>query len=571
MATNTGSVPASRQVFEMSGENERIIVTSALPYSEAVPHIGNFVGSMLPADVFAKYLRMKGVDSISICGSDQHGTPIEIMAMKKGVDPMALSNEVHEEIKKLLIEFECDYTHYGKTDSEENKETVYELFAALQKNGYIIETAGRRPYCPVDKRLLTDRFIEGTCPNCGAEDARGDQCDTCGHLMDPEELIKPHCAICGSTDIEFRETKNLALNFPKLQPDILEFVKSHSANNWSKNAVNKTLSYIEQGLKPRDITRDISLGFPVPVPGFEDKRFYVWFDAVIGYIGITREWSKERWQRYWKNSGTKLIQFMGKDNIEFHTMMWPGLLIGANSGYVLPHTIIAYEYLNAKGLKFSKSRGRGLNMQNALGIAPADYWRFALVHMLPESADTEFTIAGFAEIVNKIMNDKIGNLVNRVLTLARNNEALLGSSPEGARSAAVDAQIGEYSKNFDAIKIREALHNVIRIAELGNELMSAEEPWALAKKAMASEDAARRFKAAMASLIDTVHALGVLLYPFTPKASLQTLSYFSSEGEPRLGMLSESAKLARGKEVKPIFSKITDVEIKKMEGFSTME
>ena len=555
----------------MIDEKERIIVTSALPYSEAVPHLGNFVGSMLPADVFAKYLRMKGSDFISICGSDQHGTPIEIMAMKKGVEPMVLSNEVHEEIKKLLLEFECDFTHYGKTDSESNKETVYEIFGALNENGFIVETTSRRPYCTIDKRVLTDRFIEGTCPNCGAGDARGDQCDNCGHLLNPEELIKPHCAICGSTEIEFRETKNLALDFPKLQPDILAFVKARSGNNWSKNAVNKTLSYIEQGLRPRDITRDISLGFPVPVKGFDGKKFYVWFDAVLGYIGITREWSKERWQRYWKGPGTKLIQFMGKDNIEFHTMMWPGILIGANLGYVLPHTIQAYEYLNAKGLKFSKSRGRGLNMQNALDIMPADYWRFALMYMLPESSDTEFTIAGFVEVVNKVMNDKIGNLVNRVLTLARNNEALLGSEPEGKTSNAVEELALSYQRNFEAVRMREALHDVIHMAETANELMSAKEPWSLAKKGKDDKHAAGSFKEVMTELIGTVHAIGVLLYPFTPKASVQVLSYFSREGAPTLEMLSALPKLSLGKTVAPIFSKITSAETKKMEKFSTAE
>lgn len=550
---------------------DRYIVTSALPYSEAVPHLGNFAGSLLPADVFAKYLKAKGADSISICGSDQHGTPIEIMALKKGIEPMKLADEVHEEIKKLLLEFECDFTYYGKTDSEANKETVYGLLDALNKNGFITETESMRPYCNVDKRILTDRFIEGTCPYCGAGDARGDQCDTCGHLLNPEELIKPHCVICGSTDIEFRKTKNLALDLAKLQPGIFAFVKSHSKNNWSKNAVNKTLSYIEQGLRPRDITRDMDFGFPFPLKGFEEKKVYVWFDAVIGYIGITREWSEEKWQGYWKDKDTKLVQFMGKDNIEFHTMMWPGILIGANEGYVLPHTIMAYEYLNAKGVKFSKSRGVGLNMQNALGIMPADYWRFALTHMLPETADSEFTIAGFAEIVNKIMNDKIGNLVNRVLTLAKSNEALLGREPEGTRSQDVEAQIGSYMKNFESIRMREALHNIVRIAEIGNELMSTEEPWALAKKAPESEEAMERFRATMASLIGTVHALGVLLYPFTPKASAKVLSYFPYDKEPTFDLLSGPAKLSHDKAIEPIFSKISEEGIRKMERFSTAE
>ncbi len=551
-------------------EKKRIIVTSALPYSEAVPHLGNFVGSILPADAFSKYLKMRGEDCIFICGSDQHGTPIEIMAMRKGVEPEKLSDEVHEEIKKVLTEFECGFTYYGKTGSEQNKAAVYELLDALNKNGYLAETERTQPYCTVDKRVLTDRFIEGTCPYCGATDARGDQCDNCGHLLDPSDLIKPHCVICGSEKIEFRKTKNLALDLSKLQPDLLAFVKSHSGNNWSKNAVNKTLSYLEQGLKPRDITRDMSFGFPVPIKGFEDKKIYVWFDAVIGYIGITREWDGKRWQDYWKSAGTKLIQFMGKDNIEFHTMMWPGILIGANSGYVLPYTIMAYEYLNAKGVKFSKSRGIGLNAQNALDIMHADYWRFALIHMLPETADSEFTIAGFVEIVNKIMNDKIGNLVNRVLTLAKNNRKLLDATAAKPPEA-VDALIEQYMRDFASIKIREALHDVVGIADIGNEIMSREEPWALAKLAVSSEEAASRFADTMTTLIDIVHKLGVLLYPFTPKASSDILSYFSLDGAPSFDMLAKLPALDFSKEVRPIFRKVTSSEIAKMEKFSTTE
>ncbi|MCL5262546.1 MAG: class I tRNA ligase family protein, partial [Candidatus Marsarchaeota archaeon] len=364
--------------------------------------------------------------------------------------------------------------------------------------------------------------------------------------------------------------KNLALDLSKLQPDLLAFVKSHSGNNWSKNAVNKTLSYLEQGLKPRDITRDMSFGFPVPIKGFEDKKIYVWFDAVIGYIGITREWDGKRWQDYWKSAGTKLIQFMGKDNIEFHTMMWPGILIGANSGYVLPYTIMAYEYLNAKGVKFSKSRGIGLNAQNALDIMHADYWRFALIHMLPETADSEFTIAGFVEIVNKIMNDKIGNLVNRVLTLAKNNRKLLDATAAKLPEA-VDTLIEQYMRDFASIKIREALHDVVGIADIGNEIMSREEPWALAKLAVSSEEAARRFADTMTTLIDMVHKLGVLLYPFTPKASSDILSYFGIDSAPSFDMLAKLPALDLSKEVRPIFRKVTSSEIAKMEKFSTTE
>ncbi len=547
----------------------KIIITSALPYAEGVPHLGNFVGSILPADVYYKYLFITGADAIYICGSDQHGTPIEVQAMKRGISPKELADTVHEQIKESAKRFGCTFTYYGKTDSEKNKDVVYEIFDALDKNGYIKKVEDVQPYCNVDKRFLADRFIEGVCPYCKAEGARGDQCDNCGNLLDPDDLIDPHCVICGSTDIEFRKTVNLALDLKKLEPDIKEFVERNKANNWSKNAVNKTLSYISQGLKPRDITRDINLGFGVNKKGFEDKKFYVWFDAVIGYIGITGEWTA-KWKDYWMGKDTELIQFMGKDNIEFHTMMWPGILIGSKMGFILPRTIKAYEFMNANGIKFSKSRGVGLNVQNALDIMPADYWRFALMHLLPETSDTEFSIAIFIEIVNKIMNDKIGNLVHRVLTIAKNNYKLL---EEGNADATITEKTGEmvkgYILNFGRVDMRDALQSLVKLAEFGNEMMSAKEPWKMLKNA--DERSAAEFSALMNGLLGVVYALGIMLYPFTPDASRKILSYFGVKGDGMKGMLNRIADRPEPRMDIPIttvFNKVSETELRKMEKYS---
>ncbi|MGI0135071.1 MAG: class I tRNA ligase family protein, partial [Candidatus Micrarchaeaceae archaeon] len=359
---------------------------------------------------------------------DQHGTPVELRAIKEKTSPEKLAESMHEEIKSLFEKYGCTFTHYGKTHSEANKDIVYEITDALDKNGYITVVEQDQAYCNIDRRFLTDRLIEGTCPHCKSPLARGDQCENCGRLLTPRELIRPHCTICGKSDIKFIMAKNLALSMDKLQKQILKFVESSKKNNWSKNAYNKSLSYIKEGLKPREITRNMKWGIPVNRKGFEDNVFYVWYDGLSGYIGITKEWSAKKWKEYWLSEETRLVHFMGKDNIEFHTTMWPAMLIGSKMGFVLPTTIRASEHLISKKIKFSKSRGVGLDLNTALHIMPSDYWRFALMHMYPETADTEFTKELLVETVNKLMNDKIGNLIHRVLTISKNNQDMFDAT-----------------------------------------------------------------------------------------------------------------------------------------------
>ncbi len=549
----------------MQHNTKKIIITSALPYSEAIPHLGNFVGSILPADVFHRYEELAGRDSIFICGSDQHGTPIEIRALKEGVSAEHLADSVHERMKKVFESFECSFTHYGKTNSESNKKAVYEIFEALDRNGYIKEVESVMPYCNIDKRFLTDRYIEGKCPYCGFEGARGDQCDNCGRLLSPQDLIDPYCGLCHNKDIEFKKTVNLAIELDKLQPEILDFVKMRMGT-WSRNAANKTVSYLEQGLEPREITREMKWGFPVPRKGFEDKVFYVWFDAVIGYIGISMEWS-EKWKDYWKGPDTELIQFMGKDNIEFHTMMWPGILIGSGLGFVLPHTIYAYEYLTAKGLKFSKSRGVGLNMENALEIAGPDYWRFALMYLAPESSDNDFTIALFVEVVNKIMNDKIGNYVHRVLTLLKNSGLKASELVEDEKSMdKVAVLTRKYAEDFEALKMREALRELVAIADIGNEMISSSKPWELIGKDGVKQGSEGRAKELLGGMVSIVRRIGVLMWPFAPDASSKILKRFGIS-EPRLSDLEKPLKELNLEGLEPVFAKLSDKQLKELERF----
>ncbi len=539
----------------------KIIVTAALPYSYSIPHLGNLVGSILPADVFYKHLRMKGEDAIFICGSDQHGTPIELKAIELKKKPEELANEMHEEIKRIFERFGCTFTHYGKTHSEQNKEIVYKVFHALMENEYIIEAESLQAYCNYDKRFLLDRLIEGICPHCKYGQARGDQCDGCGHLLNPNDLLNPHCRICGRSDISFVKAKNLALALDRLSPEIKKFIEANSRNNWPKPAINKSLSYIKEGLKPRDITRKMKWGFPVPLKGYEDSVFYVWFDAVLGYIGITKEWS-ERWADYWMSGKTKLIQFMGKDNMEFHTLMWPGILIGSGMGFVLPTTIKTSEYLTSKREKFSKSKGVGLDLNDALRLLPADYWRFALMSIYPETADSEFSLEIMVETVNSLMNDKIGNLLHRTLKLAHSNKTAIDwkAFESVENTAEMKARIEKYMSDFERLELREALKDVVELAGLGNALINDEKPWEAARLAGEDNDAKERFSRILGLASRISYCVSLMLYPFAPNSSSDALEYFGVKAKgkdvPSMRLLERSVRLNLDSEPKPIFRKI---------------
>ncbi len=546
----------------------RVIVTAALPYVYSVPHLGNFVGSVLPADVYFKYLRMNGDDAIFICGSDQHGTPTELAAIKKGVEPSALADEMHEKIKKLFEKYECTFTHYGKTNTPENKEVVYSIFNELYNNGYLLEREDMQAYCNVDKRFLTDRLIQGTCPYCHSRSARGDQCDNCGRLLEPSQIIDPFCSICSKSDITFVKTKNLALELNKLQPDITKFIRANSKYNWSKDAVNKSLSMLKEGLKPRDITRNMKWGFPVPLIGYENSVIYVWITGLIGYIGITKEWDTKRWRDYWQNEHTFLMQFLGKDNTIFHTIIWPGMAIGSRLGFILPHTIKESQFLVSKTVKFSKSRGVGLNMSSALEILSADYWRFVLIYMYPENSDSEFTEHGLVEIVNTIMNDKIGNLAQRVLKLSKSNKFLIEDEISAIGNSTVKRFAEEYSDAFNELRLKKAIGVVVKLADAGNGIMSNKEPWLLAKKAKDEEKTEKQARKIFSELLEITYAIGILLYPFSPKASAELLSYFGVSSEPTLKMLEDKVRPNLNEEPKPIFHKMTSSEIEKLKKYA---
>ena len=339
-------------------EKKNILITSALPYVNNVPHLGNIIGCVLSADVFARYSRLRGHNALFICGTDEYGTATETKALLEKVTPQEICDKYFKIHKEIYDWFDIDFDYFGRTTTSEQTKIAQDIFLKLHKRGLLSEDILEQPYCEGCKRFLADRFIEGTCPNptCKYEDARGDQCDKCGKLLDAADLIDPKCKIC-RTKPYIKQTTHIFLNLPEIKEDLNQWVKKSSLEGfWSSNSIQVTNGWIKQGLKKRCITRDLKWGTPVPLPGYEDKVFYVWFDAPIGYISITANYTKD-WEKWWKNPDqVKLYQFMGKDNIPFHTVIFPSTLIGTKEPWSLLHHVSTTEYLNYETGKFSKSR-----------------------------------------------------------------------------------------------------------------------------------------------------------------------------------------------------------------------
>ncbi len=507
---------------------ERTVVTSALPYIHGVPHLGNIVGSLLPADMYHRFLDLRGHENIFICGSDEHGTPLELSAIEAGEDFKEHADRQHEDVKDVLDRFAMDFSLYGRTHTDYNLEQTHSIFINLYENDYIVEKEQELPYCVNDERFLPDRYIEGECPHCGGL-ARGDQCDECGRLLEPEEIIEPYCTICGESDIEFRTTKNLFLQLPKFADDLHDWLTGNAPI--PQNKQEEVLNLIDDGLEERCITRDTDWGFPIPWKElgldeeYDDKVLYVWFDAPIGYIGITRQFlnsqgDEGRWREYWQDPNARTIYSIGKDNTIFHTIIWPAMLMGgADDGeaYNLPDYEFIHEYLMSDDVQFSKSRGTGLSSEDALDMLPPDYWRFYLARNIPENHDTTFSWKDFEQKVNSELNDTVGNFVNRVLTLAEkwfDNEV-----PETTNIEQYDETIDrlltlvqEYDAAFEEAKSpKQALERALEIARLGDEFISREEPWH-------NEDVREDVIVICLKIVDVLSAV---LYPFTPNTAQQ--------------------------------------------------
>ncbi len=543
----------------------RWVIGSAWPYIYAVPHLGNLIGSVLSADVFARYLRLRGDDVIFVSGSDEHGTPIEVEALQLGVKPRELTDRMHEIVKKLFELWEISFDNYTRTESPVHREFVKEFFMKLYNNGYIFTREDEVPYCPRDRIYLPDRFIIGTCPYCGYDKARGDQCENCGRLLEPRLLINPRCAICGSKPV-WVKTRHWYLDLTKLEDRVRKYVEGNTA--LPENAKQMSLGMLKEGLKPRAITRDNKWGIEAPFPGADGKTIYVWFEAVLGYISATIEYLRSKgdedgWKRYWFDPSTRVVFFVGKDNIPFHVILLPAMLIASGDPYVMPYTTASTEYLLFEGKKFSKSQRIGVWIDEALELMPVDYWRFILIYQRPEGRDTSFTWNQALEIINSILNDVIGNFIHRVLTFisARFN----GEVPSGALKD-VDIEYRDEALShfraseghYERIELRDALTEVVEIARVGNRYLNDRQPWELIK---GNRDEAG---AVVLNALHMVKALSIGLWPVMPKymeelwamAGFGRLAWNDAYEPPKPG--------TKVSNVRPLFKKISYEEFKAM-------
>ena len=531
---------------------DKVIVTSALPYVNYEPHLGHLAGAVLSADVFSKYLEIKDVKHIFICGTDENGTTTEVTAKKEHVDPKALCDKYHEIHKQVYEGFEIDFTYFGRTTSKIHKKITQDIFLKLKENGYILEKKSIQPYCEHCKMELADRYIEGTCPKCGYEHANGSECEKCGALLDAKDLINPHCTICGNTPV-FKESTHLYIDFPKLKPKLKEFIKSRT--RWAENAVKFTENLIDD-LNERPITRRINFG--IPVPGYPDLVFYVWFDAPIGYISITEEAKEKRLiEGDWWKSNSRLVQFMGKDNIPFHTIFFPATLIGTGENWVLVDTLSSTEYLNYEGGKFSKSQRRGVFGKEALalGIEP-DFWRFYLMYNRPEKSDAEFT---WEDFFSRINNELVSNIVNFVYRTISLTNKYFGEIPEHDYDKIWDEVVdkaNELDRAMDEIKIRKYTQLLLSLSSLGNRYLQENEPWKVFK------ENPERVKTILGNAIEIVKVLAIALYPITPKLSnkIKELLYLDEKGIEHWNDLN---KKVTGKiKVERLFEKISEKKMK---------
>ncbi|GHF74272.1 methionine--tRNA ligase [Streptomyces griseosporeus] len=505
----------------------RHLITSALPYINGIKHLGNMVGSMLPADVYSRYLRQRGHEVLYICATDEHGTPAELAAKEAGLSVAEFCAQAHDAQKAVYDGFALAFDYFGRSSSPQNVEITQHFARKLNENGFIEERAIRQVYSPADGRFLPDRYVEGTCPHCGYDKARGDQCENCTRVLDPTDLINPRSAISGSTDLEVRETKHLFLLQSKLQHEVEEWVARHEAD-WPQLASSIARKWLNEGLHDRAITRDLDWGVPVPADTWpelaaEGKVFYVWFDAPIEYIGATKEWADKDpenrdWKSWWYEADDKVryTEFMAKDNVPFHTVMFPATELGVREPWKKVDYVKAFNWLTYYGGKFSTSQKRGVFTDQALEILPADYWRYFLIANAPESDDSSFTWEHFTATVNKDLADTLGNFVNRVLSFSKKRfgEEIPAGGEPGEAETRLGEQIAEllaeYEAQMEALQFRKAAAALRALWSAGNSYLEEKAPWLEIKTN--KDGAALTLRTAM----NLIHLYAVVSEPFIP-------------------------------------------------------
>jgi len=525
----------------------RHLITSALPYINGIKHLGNLVGSMLPADVYSRYLRQRGHDVLYICATDEHGTPAELAAAEAGLDVAAYCAEQHDIQAELGARFGLSWDHFGRSSSPQNEDLTRHFAERLRDNDLLEARVTEQVYSIDDGRFLPDRYIIGTCPHCGYDRARGDQCENCARLLEPVQLLSRRSAISGSTNLEVRETRHLYIRQSRMVDRVRAFIDSHS--DWPILVTSIARKWLAAGLEDRSITRDLNWGFPVGWPGFENKVFYVWFDAPIEYLGATKEWAdldpgSRDWRSWWYEAAdVRYTQFMGKDNIPFHSINFPITVMGSGEPWKLVDYIKGFNYLTYYGGKYSTSEHRGVFMSDAIEMLPADYWRYALLANAPESDDSEFTWEGFALTVNKDLAGIFGNFVLRTLKLTQSKygiEVPAGGEPteiEAELAEDVDRAIAEFAVEMEATRYRQSAFALRTLWTLGNQYLDRTAPW--------NETDSARVACVLRTAINLARIEAIVSASFVPFASERLMSDLELRDDERAWPGAAASELQR--------------------------
>ena len=550
---------------------KRYTITAALPYTNGPVHIGHLAGVYVPADIYARYLRLKGEDVVFVCGSDEHGVPITIKAKNEGITPQQVVDKYHEIIKTSFADFGISFDNYSRTSAEIHHKTASGFFTKLYNDGEFIEEVTEQLYDAEANQYLADRFVVGTCPKCGNEESYGDQCESCGTSHNATDLINPKSSITGNVP-SLKETKHWFLPLDKHEAFLKEWILVEHKKDWKPNVLGKVKSWIDDGLRPRAVTRDLDWGIPVPIEGAEGKVLYVWFDAPIGYISATKEWAEKNnanWEDYWKKEDTKLVHFIGNDNIVFHCIIFPAML-KAHGDYILPENVHANEFLNLEGNKLSTSKNWAVWLHEYLIDFPEkqDVLRYALTATAPETKDNDFTWKDFQARNNNELVAIFGNFINRVVVLS--NKYYNGQVPTAGEFSEVDeetlATLKEFpnviSRSIERYRFREASQELMNLARLGNKYLADEEPW----KVIKSDEA--RVQTIMYVALQIASALAILSEPFLPFTSMKLksiLCHSALDGESTWEDVNSNKELLPANHkignAELLFAKIEDTEI----------
>ncbi|MDR0632564.1 MAG: methionine--tRNA ligase [Holosporales bacterium] len=536
----------------------RYLITSALPYINGVKHLGNLIGSVLPADTYARFLRQNGCDVLHVCGTDEHGTPAEIAAQEEGLAIDVYCQQMHERQKLIYENFGIEFDFFGRTSSPSNHAFTTEVFKKLYENGYIQELYIDQYYSFDDQRFLPDRYIEGTCPYCKYDRARGDQCDGCGVLLNPEELIDPYSAISKSRNIALKKTRHFFLDMPKLEAEMTLWVEKQAL--WSDTVRGIAKKWLKDGVRPRCITRDLKWGITVPLNWIfaqkgqpietveldevynwagEDKVFYVWFDAPNGYVSITQDWalsinSPDEWKKWWqpeKEQDVFYVEFMAKDNIAFHTIFWPAMMIGSGMNIKKVDDIKGFHWLTYDHGKFSTSQKRGVFTDVALELYPADYWRYYLLANCPESSDSDFSFEAFAAVVNKDLADILGNFVTRTIALHKKycdltiGIELTADNIDVQLSDRVNSATNCIAQLLSERKFRAASAELRALWALGNEYIAQKEPWQVLKTSQ------EQGEVILTHCLHLLRVFAIAGFPFIPYTSCKIFEILNDDSK----------------------------------------